>query len=57
MRGGFAMKLKNSFKNYVRNAAASALTAVASAQADQGCYFIFYQPKAPKGLKDFSKKK
>ncbi|MCM1560807.1 MAG: cyclic lactone autoinducer peptide [Butyrivibrio sp.] len=48
------MKLKNFLKKYIYSAAASALTLVASAQADQGCYFIFYQPKAPKGLKDFS---
>lgn len=49
------MKLKSFFKKYLFNAVASALTTVASAQADQGCYFIFYQPKAPKGLKDFSR--
>lgn len=51
------MKLKKLIKKHVCNATTSALIAVASAQADQGCYFIFYQPKAPKGLKDFSKAK
>ncbi len=51
------MKLKKYFKKHICNAATSALTIVASAQADQGCYFIFYQPKAPKGLKDFSRNK
>ena len=51
------MELKNYFKKHACNAATSALTAVASAQAKKGCYFIFYQPKAPKGLKDFSKAK
>ncbi len=49
------MKLKKLFKKYVCSAATSALTAVASAQADQGCYFIFYQPKTPEKLKDFSR--
>lgn len=48
------MKLISVIKKFVCSAATSALTVVASAQADQGCYFIFYQPKAPKGLKDFS---
>ncbi len=27
----------------------------AKAQADQECYFIFYQPKTPEKLKDFSR--
>lgn len=51
------MELKNFLKKHISNVATSALTAVASSIADQGCYFIFYQPKAPKGLKNFSKAK
>lgn len=51
------MELKKNLKKNVRNVVTSALTAVASSQANQGCYFIFYQPKAPKSLKDFSKAK
>lgn len=49
------MKLRNFFKKYACNAAALALTVVASGLVAQGCYFIFYQPEAPEGLKDFSR--
>lgn len=49
------MKLKKLFKKYACNTAAFALTAVASSLVAQGCYFIFYQPKTPEGLKEFSK--
>ncbi len=51
------MELKKNLKKHVGNVVTSALTTVVSSQANQGCYFIFYQPKAPKGLKDFSKAK
>lgn len=51
------MEVKKNLKKHVGNVVTSALTTVVSSQANQGCYFIFYQPKAPKGLKDFSKAK
>ncbi len=49
------MKRRNFFKKYACNAAAFVLTVVATSLVAQGCYFIFYQPEAPEGLKDFSR--
>lgn len=49
------MKLKNLFKKYACNATTCALNVVANGLVNQGCYFIFYQPKTPEGLKDFSR--
>lgn len=51
------MKVKDAFKKTACNMSASALTHVAKSVATKGCYFIFFQPKAPENLKDFSRNK
>ena len=50
-------KLTKKIKQESCNALAKGLTWVAHGIATQFCYFIYYQPKEPQGMKDFSKNK
>ncbi len=51
------MRLKNWLLKYGSSAMAFAVTAMATQVATRGCFYIYYQPKTPAGLKKFSKNK
>ncbi len=51
------MKLRKFLGKYGSSMMALALTAMAAEFATRGCFYFAYQPKAPEGLKKFSKNK
>lgn len=50
-------KLKYLFIKYMCNATTLLLAGVIAGVATQGCYFVYYQPKVPEKLKNYSKNK
>ena len=46
---------KNRMGKYACGMAALMLTAVTTGLASTGCYFMYYQPEVPDGLRAFSK--
>ena len=48
-------KCKGSFNKYACNVATVFLTGVIAGVATRGCFFVYYQPKAPEGLKKYSR--